>query len=331
MTEPSPHPLPPDSPPDVLELSDASPSRSVPAFPHRPPPHPAARLRSWSLPLVLFGLTCLSTLWSGAFTNSRLDLTPWIDWGVADLTMLAVSRWDMGLEYMLAIMGILLAHEMGHFLTARWYHIPASLPYFIPMPLSPFGTMGALILMRGNQANRRELFDVGLAGPVAGLVVCLPVLYWGVQQAVPDPQPMIVFHHPLLLKGMIAWLRPDLAGKPLVMSPLLMAGWLGLLITGLNMLPVSQLDGGHVCYALLGRRAHLVALGLFAAGVAFMLVAQHYVWLLLLVLILLLGIRHPPTRDDSVPLGVFRLVVGWLSLLLPVLCFNPMGVTFQNM
>ncbi len=281
--------------------------------------------------LTLFALTCFSTFWSGAFTNSRLDLTPWIDWGVADLTMLVVSRWDMGLQYMLAIMGILLAHEMGHFVTARWYRIPASLPFFIPMPLSPFGTMGAVILMQGNQADRRQLFDVGLAGPLAGLLVCLPVLYWGVQQAVPDPSPMIVFHHPLLLQGMVAWLRPELAGQSLVMSPLLMAGWLGLLITGLNMLPVSQLDGGHVCYALLGRRSHWVARGLFAAGVAFMIFTQRYFWILMMFLILLLGVRHPPTRDDSVPLGVFRTVIGWLSLLLPVVCFNPLGVTIQNM
>ncbi len=334
LTRPDPaDPLPSErlsSPPDVLELSSAPADEAVQAAVPSVLPAPPARKRTWPLALVLFLLTCFSTFWSGAFTNSRLDLTPWIDWGVADLVMLAVSRWDMGLEYMLAIMGILLAHEMGHFVTARWYRIPASLPYFIPMPLSPFGTMGAVILMHGRQADRKQLFDVGLAGPLAGLLVCLPVLYVGIGRAVPDPQPVIEFHQPLLMQGLVAWLRPELSGKTLVMSPLLMAGWLGLLITGLNMLPVSQLDGGHVCYALLGRRAHLVARALFVAAVTFMFLTGRYTWLLLMLLILLIGLRHPPTRDDTVPLGWVRAAVGWLSLLIPVVCFNPLGITVHG-
>ncbi len=315
---------------DVLDLSAQSP-QEAPAQSARPSAPGMRRHRGWKLAAVLFVLTCLSTLWSGSFSRSRLELTPWINWGVADVVMVLVSHWDYGAQYTLAIMSILLAHELGHFFTAMKHRVPASLPYFIPMPFSPFGTMGAVILMQGRQADRRQLFDVGLAGPLAGLVVCVPVLIWGVEQAHADYQPAIVFHHPLLLQVLIQWLRPELAGEPLVMNPLLMAGWLGLLITGLNMLPISQLDGGHVCYALLGHRSYWVARALFAAAVIFMILTQRYFWMMLLILLLLLGVKHPPTRNDQAPLGSLRQALGWASLLIPVVCFNPWGVTVRGL
>src|SRR5262249_45528911 len=147
-----------------------------------------------------------------------------------------------------------------HFIQAVRYGVPASLPFFIPMPFTPLGTMGAVIGMQGSDADRKELFDIGLTGPLAGLFVALPLTWYGIQVAHPFPLNVpagLHFQDPLLLKGMMWYLRPDLqAGQELTMNPFLMAGWVGMLITGLNMLPISQLDGGHVAYAILGRRAY---------------------------------------------------------------------------
>ena len=162
---------------------------------------------------------------------------------------------------MLAVLGILLTHEMGHFLMALRHRIPASLPYFIPLPVIPFGTMGAVIGMEGSKANRREMFDLGVAGPLAGLIIALPVSLIGIRMlpAAPVVGDSLCFHNPLLLQYLIAWLRPDYP-TPAVLylnqfNSFLMAGWMGMLVTGLNMLPISQLDGGHVAYAVLGRHA----------------------------------------------------------------------------
>ena len=176
---------------------------------------------------------------------------------------LAQVNWQQGLLYMGVVLGILLMHEMGHFLMTLRHRIPASLPYFIPLPIVPFGTLGAVIGMEGSKANRRELFDMGVAGPLAGLAVTLPVLWIGIRQlgpAAPVPGDLC-FHNPLLIQYLIAWLRPDYP-TPAVLclnqfNAFLMAGWVGVLVTGLNMLPVSQFDGGHVAYALLGRRGRI--------------------------------------------------------------------------
>ena len=178
---------------------------------------------------------------------------------------LAVAQmdWRQGLLYMGLVLGILLTHEMGHFLMAMRHRIPASLPYFIPLPVVPFGTLGAVIGMEGSRANRRELFDMGVAGPLAGLTVgaadhrrrhpacCRPR---------PPPGDSLCFHNPLIFQWLIAWLRPEYP-TPAVLylnqfNAFLMAGWMGMLVTGLNMLPISQLDGGHVAYAVLGGAAH---------------------------------------------------------------------------
>ena len=160
-------------------------------------------------------------------------------------------------------MGLLLAHEMGHFLMALRHRIPASLPYFLPVPVIPFGTLGAVIGMDGSRVNRREMFDLGIAGPLAGFAVTLPILWLGILRlpGTPVAGQSFCFHNPWILQYMIAWIRPGYPTPEVLylnqFNPFLMAGWVGLLVTGLNMLPVSLLDGGHVAYALLGRRAHL--------------------------------------------------------------------------
>jgi membrane-associated protease RseP (regulator of RpoE activity) len=279
------------------------------------------------LPAVLFLATCGSTFWVGATDWLQVFYDP-----ARGSTGVLVS-WRQGLVYMIAVIGILLAHEMGHFLVALRNGVPASLPYFIPVPIFPFGTMGAVIGMQGSKADRRQLFDLGLAGPLAGLLVCIGVLWIGVVQL--DPSATgdcgITFHHPLLLQIMIGGLRPELQNASSLcvgqFNPCLMAGWVGLLVTGLNMLPISQLDGGHVSYALLGTRAHVLARLLLICAILFVIVAEQYNWVLMVVLVTLLGTDHPRTADDTAKLGRVRAIVGWSSLAIPVLCFPLLGIS----
>ncbi len=310
--------------------------------------HPPRRRRRL-LPLLLFLATCLSTFWTGAvdwmpilrldqlqrawevFAEGWQQQSPGAGWAHA----VAVLRleWLQGFQYMAAVLGILLTHEMGHFLMALRHRIPASLPFFIPVPMLPFGTMGAVIGMQGSKADRREMFDLGVAGPLAGLAVALPVTWIGIEHldaAIP-PGSGFCFHNPLVFRLLIDYLRPDYPTSEVLylnqFNPFLMAGWVGMLVTGLNMVPVSQLDGGHVAYALLGKRAHALARGLLVAAILFILAAEQYNWVLMLVLVILIGTDHPPTANDHVPLGWHRRVIGWAALSIPIFCFPSMGVT----
>jgi membrane-associated protease RseP (regulator of RpoE activity) len=177
------------------------------------------------------------------------------------------------------------------------------------------------------------MFDLGLAGPLAGLAVTVPITWIGIKLlSVAPVAEGLRFHNPLLLQWMIAWLRPDFPTPAELglsqFNPFLMAGWVGMFITGLNMLPMSQLDGGHVAYAVLGRRhAHVLARGLLVLAIAYILFTAQYGWIIMLMLVILVGADHPPTADDRCPLGWPRRLLGWGVLLLPVLCFNPWVIT----
>jgi membrane-associated protease RseP (regulator of RpoE activity) len=245
-----------------------------------------------------------------------------------------IANWREGLLYMGCVLAILLTHEMGHFMMTMLYRVRASLPFFIPLPISPIGTMGAVIAMDGRTANRREIFDIGLAGPIAGLLVAVPIMWIGVQRMdfTPDPSGMNL-QVPLLMRLAIDYVHPGeynpSVGFPLTQANAwFMAGWVGLLVTGLNMLPVSQLDGGHVTYALFGRGAHWVARGFMVVAFVYMAVMSFVyqvqpAWVLMAILVLFLGTDHPPTRDDRARLGPLRLAIGYVSLAIPVFCFVP--------
>lgn len=293
---------------------------------------PRSRRRRTRLPLVLFLCTCASTFFVGACA--------WVPTVYAEMayrtgTLMPIRRvmvahWDDGLIYMGCVLAILLTHEMGHFLTTVRYRVPASLPYFLPLPVSPIGTLGAVIGMDGFRANRREIFDIGVAGPLAGLAVAAPILWWGIRK-LDFTQPEFGVYQldtPLAVRLLLDYLSPKgyVPGQRILhghLNPYFMAGWVGLLVTGLNMMPVSQLDGGHVIYTLLGKRAHWVARGFILLAVGYILLAEAHAFWLMVVLIMLVGTDHPPTRDDSVPLGWFRVLVGVCSLAIPVLCFAP--------
>ena len=291
--------------------------------------------------------TCLSTFWVGAaawkplvhfaelYHTFRVNLPQGSPWR-AFCEALAVTPldWQQGLLYMGLVLGILLMHEMGHFLMAVRYRIPASLPYFIPLPVVPYGTLGAVIGMEGELAKRRQMFDLGLAGPLAGLVVALPIMWIGILQlpAAPLPGESFCFHNPLLYQWLIAWIRPDYPTPQFLylnqFNAFLMASWMGMLVTGLNMLPISQFDGGHVAYAVLGeRQAHNLARALLIGAILFILYKETYSWILLLILVILLGVDHPATSEDDQPLGWPRTLLGWAALLIPILCFPPQGIT----
>lgn len=300
------------------------------------------RPRRRALPIILFLATCCSTFLVGAcaWLPAHYLLESWHEGSFMPLRRVLVSHWQDGLLYMGCVLAILLTHEMGHFLATLRYRIPASLPYFLPLPIiSPIGTLGAVIGMEGSRANRREIFDIGIAGPLAGLVVAIPVMWIGVAKLDFTRPEYGVFQldAPLLVRFMLDYLQPAgyTAGQRILhghLNPYFMAGWVGLLVTGLNMMPVSQLDGGHVLYTLLGRRAHWVARGCIVLAIAYSFYAWTPVFVLMVVLIMLVGPDHPPTRDDSVPLGWFRTVLGVVSALaIPVLCFAPrMLIIFPN-
>jgi membrane-associated protease RseP (regulator of RpoE activity) len=246
-----------------------------------------------------------------------------------------LSNWQQGLTYMVAVLAILFAHEMGHFITTLLCRIPASLPFFIPFPLSPIGTMGAVIGMAGYRANRRQIFDIGIAGPIAGLVVAIPILVVGLQQFDPTTPKLgqLSFDCPLIMRMMMPLLHPEASNIDQIwvsqLNPMLMAAWVGLLITGLNMLPLSQLDGGHVVYCLFLEKGNWIARGFLMFSIAYIVLFDALIWMLMIVLVTLMGVDHPPTANDRVPLGWFRTALGYTSLVIPFLCFPARGLIQQ--
>jgi membrane-associated protease RseP (regulator of RpoE activity) len=241
-----------------------------------------------------------------------------------------LANWSQGLVYMGCVVGILLFHEMGHYVATLIYRIPATAPIFIPFPFNPIGTLGAVIGMQGMNADRKQIFDIGIAGPLAGLVVALPLALIGVAHLdlTTPGHGGLGLKMPLLLDWLIRWQAlPGYENGTVWLSqlnPYFSAAWVGLLVTGLNMMPVGQLDGGHVTYTLLGKWAYPLAKLAIVLAIAFMVCFQHFVLVVMVTLLLIIGTEHPPTRDDQVPLGWFRTVLGYCSLIIPVVCFPPL-------
>jgi membrane-associated protease RseP (regulator of RpoE activity) len=269
----------------------------------------APRRRLPILPVVLFVITCFTTYSVGE-------------------ALFAGS----GPIYAAGVMWILLSHELGHYVQARRYRVPASLPYFIPIPAPPLGTMGAVISMRGNMGDRRALFDIGISGPLAGLVpalICTIVgLRWSSVGVVPNGAHGAL-GDPLLFQFFVRWFFGPLApGQDVFLHPLAYAGWVGVLITSVNLIPIGQLDGGHILYAILRRKAHLVAMVFLLAALGAVIYTHSYQWSLMLVLLMLMGPRHPPTANDEVPLGTGRIVLGYLTLAFVIIGFTPRPFNF---
>jgi membrane-associated protease RseP (regulator of RpoE activity) len=280
-------------------------------------PAPPAVPPEWPWNLAAFILTVLSTLMAGA----------WLEGAPLRFPLDDPARLVDGVPFAASLLGILAAHEFGHWFAARRYGLDVTLPFFIPLPLlSPIGTLGAVIKMKTPIYTRRMLLDVGAAGPLAGLLVAIPVTIWGVAHSqVLEHQPAggILLGEPLLFQAIVALFGPPVPeGHELYLGNVAFSGWIGLLVTALNMLPVGQLDGGHVVYSLLGRKQHAIGWLFF---VAILVMGWWwpgwYVWGALI--LFLIRIRHPPVLDPHLELDRVRKVAGWLAVAAFAACFTP--------
>lgn len=224
------------------------------------------------------------------------------------------------------LMSILTAHEFGHYFAARYHRVPTSLPYFIPAP-TLFGTFGAIIRMSPDIPNRKALFDIAAAGPLAGVVLAIPITFVGLMLSSVQPDSAaggnLRLGDPLLFQLFMRILEmvPE-EGMVVFLHDVAFAGWVGLFVTALNLLPMGQLDGGHIAHAVFGGRSVHVARVAFAALLILCVtISLNYVFFL--VLVFLTRIRHPPTRDDSKSLDVDRKLLAWILLGVFVLCFIP--------
>ena len=240
-----------------------------------------------------------------------------------------------GLVYSLSLLMILTAHEMGHYVASRWYGVDATPPYFIPfiipIPVLQAGTFGAFIKIKSPIPSRRALFDIGIAGPLAGFIFMIPVAFIGHYFAQPpDPGPAgMTLQDPLLFKVFQRLLHLP---SDLELNPVTWAAWIGALMTSLNLLPVGQLDGGHVTYATLGRRGHkIVSITCYLIVIALAIYGVIHntwnwvVWLILLTVMMRAG--HPPVTDEEEPLGIGRVIVALVGLIVFILCFMPFPIS----
>jgi membrane-associated protease RseP (regulator of RpoE activity) len=279
------------------------------------------------LNVALFGLTCLSTLVVGCILMALFTNT-FKDFGSFSREILTSPSFLLrGLPFSLAIMTILLGHEMGHYLTCRYYGIDATLPYFIPAP-TLVGTMGAFIRIKSPIQHRAALLEVGIAGPIVGFVLAVPTLIIALAKsgftAIDTTGSSFELGEPLIFKAMETLLgKTPPPGMEINLHPIGIAAWFGFFATALNLLPVGQLDGGHVSYALFGnihkRISQAFLFTLIPLGVFYW-----QGWLLWSAVLLFIGLRHPITLDDSVPLQQRHVWLGWIGLAMFVLCFTPM-------
>jgi membrane-associated protease RseP (regulator of RpoE activity) len=240
-----------------------------------------------------------------------------------------------GLPFAFTILVILLAHEMGHYLACRFYGIRVTLPYVIPgpPPLNPFGTFGAVIKIKSIFADRRQLFDVGVAGPLAGFIFIVPALIIGLQQSTElvftEPiRQSLDFGEPLMFQLAAPLFFPGDPDATIRLHPIGWAAWFGMLATSINLLPIGQLDGGHMVFALFGTRSHrIISYTVFGALIGISLYSWPMMGYLLFALILLfMGFRHPRPRTEFAPLGKGRNIIALIGLIIFVLTFIPVPV-----
>jgi Zn-dependent protease len=298
------------------------------------------RRERWVLHALLFVATLFTTTFVGAVFDGRMPLDPnpvaFIT-GTYPFPPGFVGAWASGLRFSLPLLAILLCHEFGHYVVARRYQLDVSPPYFIPVPFVPWsiGTMGAFIRLRTILSDRRQLLDVGIAGPIGGLLIALPVLWLGLHASTPSAEYGNVG---LLVKmgtdqpfpigdSLLTWVLRHLAhgqAPAVILDPMAFAGWLGIVVTMYNLLPISQLDGGHVLYAALPRWHQRIALAFWA--LILVLGTLWKGWFLWGFLVLLLSrgrIGHPPVLDAQRPLPRSRRALAWTALILFVITFAP--------
>ena len=287
--------------------------------------------RRWWLHSALFLLTLITTTAFGfaQVQSFRANRPLEIEWIVDGYLRLAHGDLNVltGLNFSIPLMLILLAHEFGHYVACQRSRVDASLPFFLPSP-TLFGTLGAFIRIRSPIYTRRSLFDIGVSGPLAGFVVLMPFLLAGIRMSRLIPgvgtHGSVVFGTPLLLR-VLEWLRfPGASRSDILLHPMAMAAWAGLLATAINLLPIGQLDGGHILYAAFGRRLHRILSTAFVA-VLVLLGFAYWPWWIWAVLMFFFGRRHPLVYDDT-PLDGYRVIVTGLALLLFLLSISVVPV-----
>lgn len=296
---------------------------------------PSASANQLITPVFMFLLTILTTMFTGSLL---LGFDP----------LASFENLTKGSMYSFALLTILLCHEMGHYIAARIYKVKVTLPYFIPffLPTFQFGTMGAFIKIKAPIPDRKALFDIGIAGPLAGFVVSLVFVMIGLN-SLQDKAGMNSFIstiHPLDQPGGIQLvlgrtilfdLLVNIFGKSyLPMSeiyhfPFIFAGWFGLLVTSINLMPIGQLDGGHITYSMFGDQAQKIAIAAFALIIVlnFYLISYYnsFIWILWTLLILVfIRLKHPPTLRPGPALDLPRRILGWFSYLIFLVCFSPL-------
>lgn len=284
---------------------------------------------------ILFLLTILTTLSAGAVQSGANPFRH-----PADLIE--------GIPFSATLLCILLMHEMGHYVTARWHRVPATLPYFIPgIPLF-IGTFGAVIRMQGPILGKRALFDIGVSGPIVGFVFAVIAIFVGLRHSdvvALEGMAGIQLGEPILFNVVAQMVIGDIPDAyDIVLHPIAFAGWVGLLITALNLIPIGQLDGGHVAYAMFGERQPMIA-AILILPVLFYLGALSVLttffpwmealpgapgwqgWIIWSLLPLLIGLRHPPVIDAYVPLDPTRRLIGWVAVIIFLVSFVPAPFT----
>ncbi len=284
---------------------------------------PRARDRYW-LHILLLLLAFLTTTWAGAafawgFEQNR---PPSVEDFVPGLG--AAFPFTAGLPYSLTLLGILLAHEFGHYFACRFYGIDATLPFFLPVP-TVIGTFGAFIRIRSAIASRRQLFDVGVAGPLAGFALVLPMLGIGLaySKVIPGIAATgdLVFGTPLILRGLEALVFPGVRPEDIYLHPIARAAWVGVLATALNLMPIGQLDGGPLVYAMFSGRWHKRLTYFFIACLIPLGILFSWTWLFWAAVLAIVARRHPTIYDES-PIGSGRVRLGILAFAVFVLSFS---------
>ena len=328
------YPTPPQHPVEAVPVDDAAHLPAEAWVPFGPPPERVRFQHNYRLHLTLFLLTLFTTTFNQVLEYLYLWLGGAVEAGPHPLALFV--RPDViisGLLFSVPILLILSAHEFGHYIACRIHKVDATLPYFLPLPLPPTGTLGAVIRIKEAFPSKRALFDIGVAGPIAGFVMLLPFLYWGITLSTVAPAAhgpgVVEFGEPLLFKA-FAWMHfgaiPE--GSEVYLHPMGFAAWWGMLATALNLMPFGQLDGGHIVYSLLGRRSSYVSIA--TVGVAMLLTLRSMSWIsvtvMMLVMAFFLGVRHPRIRDEDTPLDGVRQLVALCAFVMFVLCFTAVPI-----
>ena len=269
---------------------------------------------SYRIHVILFVATVFTTLLAGALLEGANPLR----------NPASIAQ---GIPFSFTLMIILLTHEMGHYLTAKHYRVSATLPYFIPAPPIPFliGTFGAFIRMRSPILRKRAILEIGASGPIAGFVVAIVAVFIGLnlsEVVSESPPSTLKLGAPLAFNFLSSLLMEIPEGSDVLLHPVAFAGWIGLFVTALNLIPIGQLDGGHVVYALLGERHKMVSIGMIGVLLLMGFIGWPgwYFWAFLTAI---LGVRHPPMVDPESVLGPKQKLIGWASLVIFVLTFTP--------